>query len=74
MGALVSTLVFRPPSEYTAIKRNEVIWLKTKNGNKIPSVYFKNTNARFTILYSHANSEDLGQNYNFLRALRKTVE
>jgi hypothetical protein len=69
MGTLVSTLVFRPPSEFTPIKRSEVIWLNTKNGNKIPSIHLKNPNARFTILYSHANSEDIGRNYKFLKAL-----
>ena len=70
MGTLISTLVFRPPQEFCPIPRNhKLIWLKTRHGSKIPCLHFKKPGARFTILYSHANSEDIGQNYNFLRIL-----
>jgi len=73
MGTLVSTLVFRPPSVFTPLPRHGVIWLKTRNGNNIPCIHLHNPDARFTILYSHANSEDIGQNYKFLKVLSFTL-
>lgn len=69
MGSLVSTLLFRPPPVVTPLPRNGVVWLDTRNGSRIPCLHFKNPDARFTILYSHANSEDIGQNYKFLKVL-----
>jgi hypothetical protein len=44
-------------------KRVDVLKLETKRGNQVVAVYFKNTAASLTVLYSHGNAADLGQMY-----------
>ena len=51
-------IFFPPPATY---RDNEnVIKLTTDDGIKISAMYFTNSSARFTILFSHGNAEDLG--------------
>ncbi|CAK9175811.1 unnamed protein product [Ilex paraguariensis] len=47
----------------------DVLKLKTKRGNKIVAVYFKNPAASLTVLYSHGNAADLGQMYELFSEL-----
>lgn len=42
------------------IMEEELIYLDTATGNRIPSLFMKQPNAKHTIIYSHANMEDLG--------------
>ncbi len=47
-----------------------VIKLTTQNGQKISAVYLPNTRAKYTILISHGNGEDLWQIFPWLEAFK----
>jgi abhydrolase domain-containing protein 17 len=67
---LSNRLIFQPhPSSYKDIP--EFLKLTTENGNKITALYLPNPSAKFTLLVSHGNAEDLGDDrgwYDDLRA------
>lgn len=47
----------------------DVLKLKTKRGTEIVSLYFRNPEAKLTLLYSHGNAADIGQMYDLLNEL-----
>lgn len=51
------TMIFQPPASYKDTE--EIIKLKSGDAH-ISAVYLRNPDARFTILYSHGNAEDIG--------------
>ncbi|MEG4312819.1 MULTISPECIES: alpha/beta hydrolase [unclassified Microcoleus] len=51
-------LIFQPPPSSQSENR-EVIKVSSANGVKISAVHFPNPQAKYTILYSHGNAEDL---------------
>jgi fermentation-respiration switch protein FrsA (DUF1100 family) len=53
-------IIFQPqPSSYR--DTNRIIKLNSGEGVKISAIYLPNPDARYTILYSHGNAEDIGQ-------------
>jgi hypothetical protein len=64
MGALVSAIAFpHPPKDYSAGElraRPDLQFLQTKSGMRIPAVHIRHPSAKFTIIYSHGNAEDVG--------------
>jgi len=53
------SLIFQPqPATYS--DHSQIIKLTSANGVKISAVYLPNNSAKYTILYSHGNAEDLG--------------
>lgn len=53
-------IIFQPqPASYSVSK--QIIKLNSGQGNLISARYFATSNARYTILYSHGNAEDIGQ-------------
>ncbi len=57
---LADTIIFQPqPSSYQ--NSNQIISVEYGNGTKISAIYLPNPDARYTILYSHGNAEDIGQ-------------
>lgn len=48
----------------------DVLLVDTKRGNKVVAFYFRNPNARLTVLYSHGNAADLGQLYDLFLQLK----
>jgi hypothetical protein len=61
-------LIFHPPeSSYT--DADDIIKIETANGEKISAMYLQNPTAEFTILFSHGNAEDIGQNRIFFEML-----
>lgn len=72
MGEALSTLLFQPPRP-TPIKESKLVWLHTKLGSRIPSFYLERPGAKITILYSHANAEDLGTVYPWVKFLAKSL-
>ena len=62
-------LIFQPPA-VSYQDSSEIIKVTSANGVKISTVYFPNPQAKYTILYSHGNAEDLGMILWVLRALR----
>jgi abhydrolase domain-containing protein 17 len=52
-------LIFQPhPSSYKDTDR--ILKLTSKNGMQISAVYLPNAKAKYTVLYSHGNAEDIG--------------
>ncbi len=66
MGKLISTLLFQPPNEISHLSSKKYFWLTTWKGSKIPAFFVTQTHAKYTILYSHGNAEDLGMIYEYL--------
>jgi len=72
MGDALSTLLFQPPRP-TPIKESKLIWLETKLGSRIPAFYLERPGANITFLYSHANAEDIGTVYPWVKFLSKAL-
>jgi len=72
MGDALSTLLFQPPRP-TPIKESKIIWLNTKLGNRIPAFFLERPGAKLTFLYSHANAEDIGTVYPWVKFLAKAL-
>jgi fermentation-respiration switch protein FrsA (DUF1100 family) len=68
---LSDSMIFLPhPSSYK--DSPEVIKITTNSGKKISAVYLPNPAAKFTLLVSHGNAEDLGDDRYWLEDLRRT--
>lgn len=62
--------IFLPrPSSYKDTP--EFLKLTTEDGSKITALYLQNRSAKFTLLISHGNSEDLGDDRDWLEDLQK---
>ena len=62
-------LIFQSPASSQSDSK-EVIKVGSANGVKISTVHFPNPQAKYTILYSHGNAEDLGGILWVLRKIR----
>jgi fermentation-respiration switch protein FrsA (DUF1100 family) len=49
----------------------EILKLRSTNGNMISAVYLPNPSAKFTLLVSHGNAEDLGDDRDWLEDMRR---
>src|SRR5512146_3128826 len=49
----------------------DIVKLTSANGNKISALYLLNPSARYTLLVSHGNAEDLGDDRFWLEDLRQ---
>lgn len=78
MGAIVSAIAFpHPPKHYsedTLRSRQDLKFLKTKTGLRIPCVHITKCGAKFTIIYSHGNAEDVGLSLNYLDIMSDTLD
>jgi fermentation-respiration switch protein FrsA (DUF1100 family) len=62
--------IFLPqPSSYKDTP--EILKLKSRNGNMISALYLLDPAAKFTLLVSHGNAEDLGDDRSWLEGLRR---
>jgi fermentation-respiration switch protein FrsA (DUF1100 family) len=67
---LSDRIIFQPrPSSYR--DGPEFLKLKAEDGNTITAVYVHNPTAKFTILLSHGNAEDLGDDRDWHEQLRE---
>src|SRR5215813_2996700 len=65
------SLIFLPrPASYP--ETSEILKLRSTSGHRISALYLANPSARFTLLVSHGNAEDLGDTREWLNALRST--
>ena len=63
------SMIFLPhPSSYK--DSPEVLKITTASGKKISAIYLRNPAAKFTLLVSHGNAEDLGDDRNWLENLQ----
>lgn len=75
MGALVSALAFPVPDrEYSASylrqQGDQLVWFATEKSRlRIPALYIQRRGARYTLLYSHGNAEDVGISISYLQEL-----
>ena len=54
------TLIFQPQT--SSYRDNaEILKLNAPNGEKISAKFYKNESAKYTILFSHGNAEDIGE-------------
>jgi abhydrolase domain-containing protein 17 len=66
---LSDSMIFLPhPSSYQ--DSAEILKIATASGKKISAVYLPNPSAKFTLLVSHGNAEDLGDDKYWLDSLR----
>jgi len=72
MGGALANLVFQPPEPMYSMDPN-LIWLRTSMGELIPA-FFINRWARYTLLFSHGNAEDLGGVIEMVREISDTLE
>jgi len=59
MGSNLGRLVFQPPQP-SYQRHPNLIWLTTSRHEQIPAFHIDCENARYTLLFSHGNAEDLG--------------
>lgn len=67
---LVSDRMIFPVRRRTYEDGPEILKLKTADGARISAIYLPNPAARFTLLFSHGNAEDLGDASDYLEELR----
>jgi fermentation-respiration switch protein FrsA (DUF1100 family) len=72
MGNGIAKLVFQPP-DATYTKDPNLIWLHTAEHEVIPA-FFIDRDARFTLLFSHGNAEDLGMIIQYFREVSHILE
>jgi len=72
MGSGISRLVFQPP-DATYTKDPNLIWLHTAEHEVIPA-FFIDRDAKFTLLFSHGNAEDLGMIIEYFREVSHLLE
>ena len=76
MGAAIAkTLVFQPPSPVVPCDQivnssvdSSHVWLETRRGSRIEA-FFVDRRAQMTVLFSHANAEDVSMVFAWLREL-----
>ncbi|HEX6036498.1 alpha/beta hydrolase [Longimicrobium sp.] len=62
-------LIFLPPSERYA-RDEQILLLPRAAGGTIAAVHLRNPDARYTILFSHGNAENIVQGMQFLQMMR----
>jgi len=68
---LSDSIIFLPhPSSYK--DTSEILKIATASGKEISAIYLPNPAAQFTILVSHGNAEDLGDDRYWLEDLRRS--
>jgi fermentation-respiration switch protein FrsA (DUF1100 family) len=72
MGGAITKIVFQPP-EATYTKDPNLIWLQTPEHEVIPA-FFIDRDAKFTLLFSHGNAEDLGMIIQYFREVSHILE
>lgn len=66
----VEKFIYYPPKP-TYSNSDKLIKIPTHNGGKIAAVYLANANAKFVILLSHGNGEDLGMLFPYIREIQR---
>lgn len=72
MGTAITKIVFQPPDP-TYSKDPNLIWLNTSEHEVIPA-FFIDRDAKFTLLFSHGNAEDLGMIIQYFREVSHILE
>ena len=70
VGVFLSDKLIFQPQRSSYKDSSEILKLQTAGGDKISAMYLANPQAKFTILYSHSNAEDIGDLRPWLEQLR----
>lgn len=62
-------LIFLPPSDRYA-RDEQILLLPRASGGTVAAVHLRNPSARYTVLFSHGNAENIGHGRDFLEAMR----
>ncbi|CAE8619314.1 unnamed protein product [Polarella glacialis] len=74
MGSAISKIVFQPP-EATYTRDPNLIWLHTSEHEVIPAFFIdRGREAKFTLLFSHGNAEDLGMIIQYFREVSHLLD
>lgn len=68
---LSERMIFQPPPATYTADRLPIEWVETGDGARLAVLHLPNPDARYTILYSHGNAEDLGMVVPALERLRE---
>ncbi|MGH9509211.1 MAG: alpha/beta hydrolase [Terriglobales bacterium] len=63
-----SLVFFPPPSSYRDSTR--ILKIPGRDGVRISAVYLPNPAARYTLLFTHGNAEDIGHNFDYLERVQ----
>jgi len=66
---LVNSILFQPPKPTYTADAKDLIWLENSLGERLPALFLPHPRAHWTILFSHANSEDIGFVYEWAEEL-----
>ena len=81
MGAVVSAIAFpNPPRDLSAHalqspeRSNQLKFLTTAGGDRIPAIHIRRPSAKFTVIYSHGNAEDVGLSLPYLDLMSELID
>ncbi|MGH9600888.1 MAG: alpha/beta hydrolase [Terriglobales bacterium] len=63
-----SLVFFPPPSSYRDSAR--ILKIPGRDGVRFSAVYLPNPTARYTLLFTHGNAEDIGHNFDYLERVQ----
>ncbi len=63
-----SLVYYPPPSSYRDGER--ILKIPSRDGVRISAIYLPNPAARYTLLFTHGNAEDMGHNLEFLERMQ----
>jgi len=66
---LVNAVLFQPPPPTYTAESKDLLWLENTLGERLPALFLPHPRAQMTILFSHANSEDIGFVYEWAEEL-----
>jgi hypothetical protein len=70
---MINNLLFRPPKFESYNFPTKVLELQTKEGNTIAATHIKRSSSAITVLFSHANADDLNHCHNEMLTLSKKL-
>lgn len=72
LGRLCDSVIFQPPDR-TYVKSSMLRYVRNANGETIPLAFIGN-NSDFTIIFSHANAEDMGLCIDYLKKVSELID
>lgn len=71
--SVTERLVFQPPNQKLYHCKHKHLYVTNSSGNQVAAIYFKRKDAKYTVLYSHGNGEDLSHISEFLKEFSKQL-
>lgn len=71
--SFLNHVIFRPPPFESYLFRTKLIHLTTAKGNTIVATHIKRSKSAITLIFSHANGDDLNNCYSQMMTLSRTL-